>query len=384
MLIICFCAFLFCCLHNWTIGTSEDKWKETQGSKFIIVFICILVLQGILHQILFVSRKMWYLFLMLVCLTHLTQSPFGLCNHTATNPEKLLSESGDGCFLPKFWRAHNGVGGWIQGVWALLGLAEAAFSHWGGKHPWWNRSQRLKGGRPRWHGGQWWTAAQPLRLWCHCWADVPLWTFHLAPALLSHPHYVSPTSASLRWAPQGRFTTLASVLACPSVAIKVFTHQNFILRVRSLSFGVQSSNEVALGSSLHFAVLTAGSQWGRAQLVWLTKSSSSCNPTVSLQPCFHGGIFYAAASKPLRRKTGIERVNYWFYYKCGSYNPYKVIRGKLNFNKLSHEGRFKVEHKVVNVLKVSKHWNLSPSRVHRKYIFHIKNLHKCFKTVGRK
>lgn len=75
-----------------------------------------------------------------VNLTYLTQSPNRLCDHTATNPEKLLSKSGDGCFLPEFWRAHNGLGGWIKGTWDLFRLMRGALSMRGGEHSWWQRS----------------------------------------------------------------------------------------------------------------------------------------------------------------------------------------------------------------------------------------------------
>lgn len=75
-----------------------------------------------------------------VNLTYLTQSPFWLCNHTATNPEKLLCKSGDGCLMPEFWRAHNGRGGWIRGTRGLFRLMKGALCKWGGEHSCWQRS----------------------------------------------------------------------------------------------------------------------------------------------------------------------------------------------------------------------------------------------------
>lgn len=147
----------------------------------------------------------------LVSLTYLTQSPFRLCNHAATYPEKLLCESRYGCFVPEFWGAHNGWGGRIPGAWGLFGLVEGASSQRGGEHPCWQRSQRLKGGLLGW-AGQWLAAAQSWGHRCHRWCDVHPWIVHLSPTILSHRHCMNPPSSLFCSAPLRRLYRTASLM----------------------------------------------------------------------------------------------------------------------------------------------------------------------------
>lgn len=63
-----------------------------------------------------------------VRLTHLTQPPFWLGDHAAPNPEKLLSESGHGSFVPQFRRAHNRRARRVQRTGAVSHLRTGAFS----------------------------------------------------------------------------------------------------------------------------------------------------------------------------------------------------------------------------------------------------------------
>lgn len=66
-----------------------------------------------------------------VNLTHLTQPPFWLRDHAATNPEKLLRQSGHGGLVPQFWRAHNGRRRRVQRTGALSHLRTGAFGEGG-------------------------------------------------------------------------------------------------------------------------------------------------------------------------------------------------------------------------------------------------------------
>lgn len=164
-------------------------------------------------------------------LTYLSQSPFRLCNHTATNPEKLLCKPWDRWFLPQLWGCHNGVGGGHQGArGGVLPLARGALGKWGVKHSMWQRPQRLKGGLHRRQGGQWRGAAQPWRQRCHSCGDVHSCTVHVGPPLLS-PHttltHFHPFPHS--FGPVSRVSFVSSLLSCSFKSVNISASSSQIL-----------------------------------------------------------------------------------------------------------------------------------------------------------
>lgn len=163
------------------------------------------ILQWVFEAILFHES--------LVNLTHLTQPPFRLCHHTASNPEKLLCKSGDGCFLPEFWGAHNRRVRRIQGIRGLFCLMRGALTKWGGEHSCWQRSYRLKGGLLGWQRGRQWAATKLWRKRRHRWSTVHTWTVHVSSTLLSHSHHLNPLALSLCWTLQPSLF-IAQLLSC--------------------------------------------------------------------------------------------------------------------------------------------------------------------------
>lgn len=104
-----------------------------------------------------------------------------------------------------------------------------------------------------------------------------------------HTFLLSPTESFSR-----------TVAACPPVPISLPTWAEFIQ---------SGSGASSIGSSFYLLLPPAKcSQWGSVQLVWVSKSFSSCNPAVRLQPGLDRGIF-CEASKLLGRETVAGRLH---------------------------------------------------------------------------
>ena len=229
-------------------------------------------------------------------LTYLTQPPFRLCNHAAPNPEKLLCQSRYGRFLPELWWAHDGRAGGVQVARGLFPLMAGAPSQRGGEHPWGQRPQGLEGGPLGRRGALRRAATQSWRQRGHSWVDVHPWIVDLSPTIQSHLLHMNPPSSSFCWALQKKWVprteSFMQLLESQHISQVKSSHKGSGNNTPILK--LQSSSSCAHWSSHSlfylFLSCTARRFAERKCATCVTKSSSSCNPGVRLQPRSHGGI----------------------------------------------------------------------------------------------